>query len=62
MEFRDRTEEINAGEIIIVPKGIEHCPRTKNNEEVNVLLVEQKSIKHTGNIKSDRTVEKSEWI
>ena len=33
MEFRDRTEIVSQGEIIIVPKGIEHRPRTENEVE-----------------------------
>ena len=34
MQFRDHTEVVNEGEIIIVPKGVEHCPKTKNNETI----------------------------
>ncbi|WP_179009219.1 cupin domain-containing protein [Winogradskyella forsetii] len=55
MQFRDRTEIVNEGEIIIVPKGVEHNPTTKNNEEVHVLLFEKLSTAHTGNVKHKRT-------
>ena len=55
MQFRDRTEVINAGEIIVVPKGVEHNPTTKNDEEVHVLLLEKLNTAHTGNIKHERT-------
>ena len=55
MQFRDRTEVVNEGEIIVVPKGIEHNPTTKNNEEVHVLLFEKLSTAHTGNVKHERT-------
>ena len=48
MDFRDHTLEVKPGEILIVPKGIEHRPRT-NGEEVWTLLVEPKSTLHTGN-------------
>ena len=41
MQFRDRTEVVNEGEIIVVPKGVEHNPMTKNGEEVHVLLFEK---------------------
>ena len=34
MQFRDRTEIVKQGEIIVVPKGVEHCPLTKNNNTV----------------------------
>ncbi len=37
MDFRDQTLEINEGEIIIVPKGVEHRPRA--DEEVCVNAV-----------------------
>lgn len=55
MQFRDRTEIVNAGEIIVVPKGVEHNPYTKNGEEVHVLLFEKRSTAHTGNVKHEKT-------
>ena len=55
MQFRDRTEIVNEGEIIVVPKGIEHNPCTKNDEEVHVLLFEKLSTAHTGAIQHERT-------
>ena len=55
MQFRDRTEIVNEGEIIVIPKGIEHNPCTKNDEEVHVLLFEKCSTTHTGNVKNERT-------
>jgi mannose-6-phosphate isomerase-like protein (cupin superfamily) len=56
MHFRDRIEIINEGEIIVVPKGVEHCPVTKDGEEVYVLLFEKLSTAHTGNIKHEKTI------
>ena len=55
MQFRDRTEVVNEGEIIVVPKGVEHNPCTKNNEEVHVLLFEKLSTPHTGNVAYEKT-------
>lgn len=55
MHFRDRTEEIREGELIIVPKGVEHCPSTTDNEEVHLLLFEKKTTKHTGSVKDEKT-------
>lgn len=55
MEFRDRTEIINAGEFIIVPRGVEHKPIAE--EEVELLLFEPASTLNTGNIKNERTRE-----
>ena len=55
MQFRDRTEVVNEGEIIVVPKGVEHNPMTKNDEEVHVLLFEKLSTAHTGNVQHEKT-------
>ncbi|MGB5377284.1 MAG: cupin domain-containing protein, partial [Muriicola sp.] len=38
-----------------VPKGVEHCPATKNNEEVQLLLFEKSSTAHTGKVIDERT-------
>lgn len=53
MEFRDRTEEINEGEFIVVPRGVEHKPVA--NEEVHLLLFEPASTLNTGNVQNERT-------
>lgn len=55
MQFRDRTEIVNEGEIIVVPKGVEHKPSTNNDEEVHVLLFEKISTAHTGEVKHEKT-------
>lgn len=53
MEFRDRVEEINEGEFIIVPRGVEHKPVA--DEEVHILLFEPDTTVNTGNVESERT-------
>ncbi|QBA63179.1 cupin domain-containing protein [Muriicola soli] len=55
MQFRNKTVEVNEGEIIVVPKGVEHCPSTRNGEEVHLLLFEKLSTAHTGNVEDTRT-------
>ena len=55
LEFRDKTVELNEGEMIIVPRGVEHRPIAK--EEVWVLLFEPSSIKHTGDVSHELTKE-----
>jgi mannose-6-phosphate isomerase-like protein (cupin superfamily) len=55
MQFRDRTEMVKEGEIIVVPKGVEHNPMTMNGEEVQVLLIEKTTTAHTGNVKHEKT-------
>lgn len=53
MEFRDKTVEINPGEFIIVPRGVEHKPVAE--DEVHILLFEPDSTLNTGNINNERT-------
>lgn len=53
MEFRDKTIEINPGEFIIVPRGVEHKPVAE--DEVHILLFEPDSTLNTGNINNERT-------
>lgn len=55
MHFRDKVEIVNEGEIIVVPKGVEHCPITKDGEEVHVLLFEKLTTAHTGNVIHENT-------
>lgn len=55
MQFRDRTEVVKEGEIIVVPKGVEHNPMTKNNEIVEVLLFEKLGMHHTGTVAYEKT-------
>ena len=60
LEFRDKIVHLNEGEMIIVPKGVEHKPIAK--EEVWVLLFEPSSIKHTGEVIHEYTKEKFDSI
>ena len=48
------TETIKEGETLIVPKGVQHRPRT-NGELVHVLLFEPKSTAHTGDVVHELT-------
>lgn len=60
MEYRDKTLELNEGEMIVVPRGVEHKPVA--DEEVWVMLFEPASTLNTGNVKNDRTKEVLERI
>lgn len=60
MEFRDRSEIVGPGELIVVPRGVEHRPCA--DEEVAVLLFEPASTLNTGNVRSERTVERLERL
>ncbi|MBB77780.1 MAG: mannose-6-phosphate isomerase [Crocinitomicaceae bacterium] len=62
IDFRDgKKVEVNEGEILIIPKGVEHRPHT-NGEIVLNLLFEPKSTLHTGNTDTKMTVKKLDWI
>ena len=62
MEFRDQaTTHTTAGNILIVPRGVEHKPST-NGEEVWVMLFEPIATKHTGEVEHEKTVKELEWI
>ena len=62
MEFRDgRTVKIKQGEILIVPKGVEHRPHT-NGDIVFNLLFEPKSTLHTGDVENELTIKELDWI
>ncbi len=54
MEFRDKTVTLNEGELIIVPRGIEHRPNAK--EEVQVMLFEPATTLNTGNTENEKTL------
>ena len=54
MEFRDRSVGLREGELIGVPRGVEHRPVAE--QECHVLLFEPAGIVNTGNaIESDKT-------
>jgi mannose-6-phosphate isomerase-like protein (cupin superfamily) len=55
MELRDRTIELDAGDFLIVPRGVEHRPVA--DEEVEVMLFEPAGTLNTGNVRNERTVE-----
>ena len=60
MEFRDRTVALNEGEMIIVPRGVEHRPVA--DEEVSVMLFEPALTVNTGSNPGEKTVTEPEWI
>ena len=55
MHFRDRMELVNTGELIVVPKGVEHCPKSHGDEEVHILLFEKLNTRHTGDVQHEKT-------
>ena len=60
IEFRDGATPLNAGEMIVVPKGVEHKPVAE--EECHILLIEPVGTVNTGDAGGDLTVTDAESI
>jgi mannose-6-phosphate isomerase-like protein (cupin superfamily) len=60
MKFRDHEALVREGELVIVPRGVEHLPVA--DEEVSILLIEPKSTLNTGNLINERTVSQLERL
>jgi mannose-6-phosphate isomerase-like protein (cupin superfamily) len=59
IKLHERDLWLEESEFAIIPKGIEHCPIAE--DEVQVLLIEPKSTRNTGNVENERTVD-DQWI
>ena len=46
IQLRDRDVELGPGELFVVARGVEHCP--KADEETHVLLIEPRGTVNTG--------------
>ena len=55
IRFRDGEVALGPGEMVVVPKGVEHCPAA--SDEVHVLLFEPKTTVNTGEAGGERTFE-----
>ena len=60
IEFRDGKVRIEAGEMFVVPKGVEHKPVA--NSECRVMLVEPKGVVNTGDINGELTAKNDVWV
>ena len=60
MELRDGNIELNEGEFLIVPRGVEHRPNAA--EEAEVLLFEPSTTLNTGNVRDRFTKEKLDKV
>ena len=60
IDFRDGFVEIGAGEMFVVPKGIEHKPYAE--KEVKLLLIEPRGVLNTGDEGGERTAANDVWI
>ena len=55
IKFRDKDVLLDEGEVIVIPKGVEHLPVA--DQEVHVMLIEPKTTLNTGNVINEKTVE-----
>ncbi|HSA84294.1 MAG TPA: cupin domain-containing protein [Patescibacteria group bacterium] len=60
IHFRDKDVHADEGEIIIVPKGVEHKPEAQ--EEVHIILIDTKGTANTGDVASKYTRKTAEVI
>ena len=60
MSFRDRKVEVGAGEMIVIPKGVEHKPSSENG--YRAILIEPEGVSNTGDVQSEITINKFEWV
>lgn len=61
IEVKDQPDIVlDAGEFVVIPKGVEHRPVAA--EEVELLLFEREAIINTGNVESEHTVKKLDEI
>ena len=60
IDFRDGAVTVAAGEMFVVPKGVEHKPYAEH--EVKMLLVEPRGVPNTGGAGGERTAQNDLWI
>ena len=60
IEFENETVELNEGEMYVVPKGIQHKPRS--DSECKIMLVEPRGVINTGNSEGELTALNDVWI
>jgi mannose-6-phosphate isomerase-like protein (cupin superfamily) len=62
IQLRDRNIELGVGEMFVVPKGVEHCPRAE--PDTHFMMIEPASTAHTGKLQTNLTIssEDQKWI
>ena len=53
IQLRERNVELSEGDMFVVPRGVEHCPKAE--EEAHVLLIEPSGTANTGDTRGDLT-------
>lgn len=60
IQFRNGNVLLRAGEMFVVPKGIEHRPVAET--ECQIMLIEPKGVVNTGKTSSELTADNDVWI
>lgn len=60
IEFRDGRVELRAGEMYVVPRGVEHKPVAR--DECRIMLIEPRGIVNTGAAGGPLTAQNDVWI
>ena len=60
IEFRDGCVELKAGEMFVVPRGVEHKPVA--HSECRIMLIEPRGVVNTGDAGGERTAAGDNWI
>ncbi|WP_419906930.1 cupin domain-containing protein [Hoeflea sp.] len=58
VRFRDREVNVSEGEMLVIPRGVEHMPVA--DEEVHLINITRAETTMTGNVDSDRAIPVSE--
>ena len=60
IDFRDGAVQLGPGEMFVVPKGVEHKPCAEH--EVQLMLIEPRGVRNTGDAGGERTAANDVWI
>jgi mannose-6-phosphate isomerase-like protein (cupin superfamily) len=60
IQLRDRDVELNAGELFVVPRGVEHCPRA--DPEAEIVVIEPMGTTNTGDAQASELTAEPERI
>jgi mannose-6-phosphate isomerase-like protein (cupin superfamily) len=60
IDFRDGSVALGAGEMFVVPKGVEHKPFAP--KEARLLLIEPRGVPNTGGAGGEQTAPNDAWI
>lgn len=60
IEFRDGRAELGAGEMFVVPQGIEHKPSAAR--ECRLMVIEPRGVVNTGDAGGELTADNDVWV